>query len=91
MQLAVGGTAVSDVGYNAQLKYLLIRLASGSRQALEALEPDIQGLRALQKGSEPVFGIIVTTAAGERIIRRMQTIERLQALLVLHCRTSNAA
>ncbi len=64
MQAVVGSAAVSEVVFNAALKYLLIRLASGSRRHLEAIAPDMQRLRPLQKGGDPVFGVIVTTAAG---------------------------
>lgn len=64
MQAVVGSAAVSEVVFNAALKYLLIRLASGSRRHLEAIAPDMQRLRPLQKDGDPVFGVIVTTAAG---------------------------
>ena len=63
-QLVVGGAAVSDVVFHAGLGYLLIVLAAHGRGELESLQPDVAALRTLLPTDSPVFGIVVTCAAG---------------------------
>lgn len=57
-----GEAAVSEVAYNRELRYLIIRLASNSRKELEALSPDVAKLKQLAPTGDPIFGFVATTA-----------------------------
>lgn len=63
-QEVVGSAAVSELAFNSELKYLIVRLASDSRVALEALAPDMGKLKAVAPPRDQLFGIIVTCATG---------------------------
>lgn len=64
MQELVGGAPVSELAFNSELRYLIVRLASGSRKELEGLAPDMGKLKALAPPSDQVFGYVVTAATG---------------------------
>jgi hypothetical protein len=75
LQELVSGAAVAELAFNSELRYLLVRLASDSRKALETIQPNMGKLKSVAPPPEQVFGYIVTTATGAALALSFKSVQ----------------